>query len=84
MVNDALSEYVTLLLRLHGFMKNGQANSEEADVIRDRMDSPWLRLTQAEIDLANDLSAALYLVAEFPGIRIPEQYKIAHKALTQK
>lgn len=42
-------EYVALLKHLRGLISEGRGESEEADRLRDRMDEPWLHLTQEEI-----------------------------------
>lgn len=56
-------EYAALQLRLQELFQAGQGDGDEADAIRDRMDGPWYRMTQAERDrmrgLATDLNALL-------------------------
>lgn len=42
-------EYITLLKQLRALISAGRGESEEADHLRDRMDEPWLHLTQDEI-----------------------------------
>jgi len=53
----AFVEYVELLNQLHVLIDRGLGESVEADVIRDRMDEPWMRLTNEEIAEIDRLSA---------------------------
>ena len=50
-------EYVTLLKQLRALISGGKGESEEADRLRDRMDEPWLHLTQEEIARIDALAA---------------------------
>jgi hypothetical protein len=60
----ALREYAHGLLRLQELEATGQTESTEADQVRDGMDGPWERLTPPERDLANGLSADLYMLSD--------------------
>ena len=48
--------------QLHRLIAEGKCNTEEADAVRDEMDTPWLRLTGAERQRLNGLSADLYML----------------------
>ena len=50
-------EYVTLLKQLRELISEGKGESDEADRLRDRMDEPWLHLTQDEIARIDALAA---------------------------
>lgn len=58
--DSPLSEYISLLVELHRLIAAGECESESADELRDRMDTPWRGLDAREIALANGLSADLY------------------------
>jgi tetratricopeptide (TPR) repeat protein len=58
--SPSVSEYIGLLLQLHELMTAGRGGSDEADVVRDRMDAPWARLRRDELKLVDGLSADLY------------------------
>lgn len=60
---NALSDYVQLLLQLHQLIAAGKSESEEAEEIRDQMDRPWQSLSPAEVALAEGLSEDLYSLA---------------------
>jgi tetratricopeptide (TPR) repeat protein len=55
-----LSDYVGLLIDLHELIATDQGDSDEADALRDRMDSPWQRLSAKQRSLVDGLSADLY------------------------
>jgi DNA-binding NarL/FixJ family response regulator len=52
-------EYVALLKQLRALISGGKGESEEADHLRDRMDEPWLHLTQDEIARIDALAAEI-------------------------
>ncbi len=52
-------EYVTLLRQLRALISAGRGESEEADHLRDRMDEPWLHLTQDEVARIDALAAKI-------------------------
>ncbi len=51
---------VRRLTRLHELIAQGKGDEPEADALRDEMDLPWRRLTPAEMELIDELSADLY------------------------
>lgn len=60
--DEAFSEYVRLLLRLHELIAAGKGDTDEADELRDEMDSQWRRLDAQRLALADGLSADLYTI----------------------
>ena len=52
--------YESLLRRVHGLIREGRGDSEEADSLRDQMDAPWSRLNDAERATLDRLSVELY------------------------
>ncbi len=58
----ALKQYVSLLIRLHAAMREG--DEETADELRDQMDAPGLLLDEDEIRLVKGVSADLYMLAD--------------------
>jgi tetratricopeptide (TPR) repeat protein len=56
----SFAEYVSLLRRLHGLIAEGKSESGEADAVRDEMDGPWHKLSEAEMRQARGLSGDLY------------------------
>lgn len=61
---NALSDYVQMLLQLHQLIASGKSESEEAEDIRDEMDRPWQSLSPRQVALAEGLSEDLYSLAE--------------------
>ena len=59
-LNPAYVKYESLLIELHRLIAAGMGNDDEADVVRDEMDAPWLKLSQEENMRLNGLSADLY------------------------
>ncbi len=55
----AVSEYESLLRRLHALDRSGKNESDEADLLREQMEAPWVRMTPAERQMMNALSADL-------------------------
>ena len=60
--NPYFNEYETRLRQLHRLIAEGKGNTEEADEVRDAMDTPWLHLTEAEVARLDGLSADLYML----------------------
>jgi hypothetical protein len=56
--------YSRLMLRLHDLIAKGQGDDPKADAIRDEMDAPRHRMTEAEQKRAGGLSEDLYALAE--------------------
>lgn len=52
--------YARLLFRLHGLIATDAGESDEADELRDRMDSAWSNLGSSERDELRKLSEQLY------------------------
>jgi tetratricopeptide (TPR) repeat protein len=69
--------YEQLLLRVHELIAAGEGDSEEADELRERMDAPWHRLTEAEQTRLRGLSGDLYLISgtEIPDEPFPVRFK---------
>lgn len=61
---EALAEFLGFLLDLHRLDRCGMNDSAEAEELRDRMDGPWYNMTQAEQDIADDISIELYKIKE--------------------
>jgi tetratricopeptide (TPR) repeat protein len=57
-------KYARFLLELHKLSGQGKEETEEAEAIRDLMDSPWNDLGQTERDRLNGLSEDLYALGE--------------------
>ncbi len=55
-------QYKKLLLKLHEMHAHGTDQTDEADVIRDQMDGPGYRLTEAEFDRIKGLAGDLYML----------------------
>ena len=55
------------LRRLHELARDGLDEGPEAEAVRDGMDHPWQRLSDAERDRLTGLSADLYSIGEPPG-----------------
>jgi hypothetical protein len=71
--------YTGRLTQLHSLMAKGEGDSEEADKIRDSMDSP--QLDSQEQELVKNLSGDLYkLQGEGMYIKVPEEEKPAKRA----
>ena len=54
------TESVRLMRRLDDLMARGLSESEEANAVRDEMDTPWLEMTTEERALVDLLSVYLY------------------------
>ena len=54
-----LSELVPRTVQLHYLIAAGKCDSDEADAVRDEMDTPWLRATEREREIASGLSEDL-------------------------
>ena len=62
--SEACAEYEALLRRLHVLIADGQGDSTAADAIRDDMEGPHRRLTNAERHAMTELSGQLYRASE--------------------
>lgn len=60
--NPYYLEYESLLKDLHRLISDGKGDTEEADAVRDRMDTPEQHLSREEINRLNGLSADLYML----------------------
>ncbi len=58
-----LQEYAQLLRQLHGLIRDGKNNSDEADAIREKMEDPWYAMNSDEHEQMTVLSVLLYAVA---------------------
>lgn len=59
LIDDNYREYTRLLRDLHALFVEGKGESEEADVLRDRMDHAWEILTPEQVKLVSGLAADL-------------------------
>jgi tetratricopeptide (TPR) repeat protein len=66
--NPDFSKYVRLLRDLHEAIREGRDESEPGEAIRDEMDDPGSRLSPAEIDTINGISADFYSLVEEPPV----------------
>lgn len=57
-------EYARYLRALHALDIQGNHDSEEADAVRDQMDTPWYVMTAEEQERMGGLSEDLYALAE--------------------
>ncbi len=62
--NPYYVEYESRLKQLNSLMAEGKSDTDEAEAVRDAMDTPWMRLTQAEQARLNGLSADLYMLQD--------------------
>jgi hypothetical protein len=62
--NPAYLEYLRLLVQLHALIADGKSETDDADLVRDEMDTPWAKLSQAEADRLGGLSADLYMLTD--------------------
>src|SRR5690349_4555118 len=62
--SDSYLECSRLLRRLHGLIREGRGESQEADGVRDAMDSPWAMLSEREAGLVRTLSADLATIGQ--------------------
>ncbi len=69
---NAANEYARLLMRLHRMWLKGKDGSEEADALRDQMDSLWVQLAESEIAELREYAAELN---EFNGVASGAQVK---------
>jgi hypothetical protein len=55
-----LEQIIRGTVRLHELIEQGLGESEEADLMRDKMDAPFLALNESEREAAQLVSAAMY------------------------
>jgi tetratricopeptide (TPR) repeat protein len=65
--NPDYLKYIRLLWELHAAIREGKDESEEGEAIRDQMDDPGGRLSPAEIDSVNGISADFYSLTDQPA-----------------
>ena len=68
------TESVRLMRRLDDLMARGLSESEEANAVRDEMDTPWLEMTTEERVLLDLLSVDLYSLWDSSGIGYLEEF----------
>ncbi len=56
--------YERLLIELHRLIAEGKGDDEEAEAVRDQMDTPWYRLSPEEDERMGGLSADLYMLQD--------------------
>jgi hypothetical protein len=59
MSEQALSEYIHFLRKLHQLQQEGKGDSPEYDAVCDEMDGPWYAMTAEEQERARVESARL-------------------------
>ena len=59
-------KYVNLLRELHSLIAEGKGDTEEAERLRDLMDSPWYNMNAEEIRRVRGLSADLHSLVDAP------------------
>ena len=57
--NPDYVRYKRLLIELHQLIADGKGDDEEAEAVRDQMDTPWYRLSSEETDHIGSLSIGL-------------------------
>jgi tetratricopeptide (TPR) repeat protein len=62
--NPDYRRYEELLKQVHHLIAIGKGDSDEADELRERMDAPWYRLSDAERARLDGLSADLYMLQD--------------------
>lgn len=62
--NPEYIAYEKLLIELHRLIADGKGDDEEAEAVRDAMDTPWYRLSREEDDRMSGLSADLYMLQD--------------------
>ncbi len=72
--SPAVEQYASLLIRLHEAMHNG--DEEEAEEIREQMNTPGILLNEDEIKLVKGLSSDLYMLTGEELLR-PSGYTIS-------
>jgi tetratricopeptide (TPR) repeat protein len=55
-----LQGFASLLVKLHNLIADGNGDGEEADRLRDLMDTPWYGLSDNDTELARQISRDLY------------------------
>jgi tetratricopeptide (TPR) repeat protein len=61
-----VTNYVRLFVELHRLVASGAGDSDQADELRDQMDRPWYKLSDAEMRMTDILAVNLY---DFDGGR---------------
>jgi tetratricopeptide (TPR) repeat protein len=81
---SSYQEFTQLLRELHLVMSRGDAESPEADAIREAMDGPWYGMTAEEQQRARGMSADLYTLESDSPIVHPNQSGIYDTALASE
>jgi hypothetical protein len=69
--NPDYRRYEQLLIRTHELIARGEGDSEEADAVREAMDAPWYRLSEAEQIRLRGLSGDLYMLQDEEVLQTP-------------
>jgi hypothetical protein len=64
---ESLKIMVELNVQLHILIKNEMGESDEADIVRDKMDLYWDDLSEDDQEWLRKLSASLYVLWESSG-----------------
>lgn len=62
--SDAMHEYSSKLVNLHRMIRDGKGESDEAEELRDEMDSPWYGMTTVELAMVRGLSEDLHALVD--------------------
>ncbi len=54
------------LRELHRLIARGEGEAPQCDALRDSLEAPWYRMTEAEKERVNHLSADLYSISDSP------------------
>ena len=75
-MKEALDKYKDKLRRLHAMQAAGAGDSDAADAIRDEMDDPWYKMTEAEEREAGFYSEGLYVMTDHSAIVIETESEV--------
>jgi hypothetical protein len=77
----AYSQYEALLKRLHDLNREGKLDSPEADLVRQDMEAPWSRLSEADQALLAGLSSDLHTLS---GEEVVRDSEIDERVLVER
>ena len=83
-LNEHYSKSVALLVQLHLLMRDGKSETDEADAIRDQLDTPWKHLTEEETDRIRHLSADLASIEPDSPFKHPESGGITREDIAKR
>jgi hypothetical protein len=74
--SEAFELYANLLCDLHALIAQNNDEGEEGDALRDRMDAPWHKFSEEEIELEGILSVDWYAVNSGGTIKIENEFNL--------